>query len=273
MIVLTAEQVECIGNLLLKEGLNYGPVKEELLDHLCCQVEFEMQKGSSFEKATQKAFQAFKEDEFKEIQQQILKPKSSFMRKILTLLVLILIGFFFLWPDSSKSTADKMEEEALEQELPPKIIKDHYPQMQQNSSPRLAKLNEPPSIYPTDKTFEVSSGYGIRLHPVFKANKFHKGVDIKAPAGSVVYATSDGKILKTKYDTRGYGKHIIIEHDSTYQSLYAHLSEINVEEGQLVKKGMPIGKVGSTGASMAPHLHYEIIKNGKKVDPEPFIRP
>ena len=273
MIVLTVEQVEYINNLLAKEGLNYGPVKEELLDHLCCQVEFEMQRGNSFKKATQNAFQTFKEDEFKEIQQQILKPKSSFMRKTLALLILVLFSFFFLLPDGTKPTADEMEEEALEQELPPKIIKDHYPQVEQNPSARLAKFKEPPSIYPTDKNFGVSSGFGMRHHPVLKSSKFHRGVDIKAPEGSTVYATSNGKVLKVKTDKGGYGKHIIIEHDSTYQSLYAHLSEINVEEGQFVKKGMPIGKVGNTGASMAPHLHYEIIKNGKKVDPEPFIRP
>jgi len=109
------------------------------------------------------------------------------------------------------------------------------------------------------------------MHPIYKVEKMHTGTDFRAPMGTPVLATSDGEIIKAKKQSTGYGNLILIKHDTIYQSLYAQLSEINVKVGQLVKKGDVIGKVGSSGASTGPHLHYEVIENGKKVDPENFL--
>ncbi|WP_448519291.1 M23 family metallopeptidase [Rhodoflexus sp.] len=110
------------------------------------------------------------------------------------------------------------------------------------------------------------SGYGMRMHPIYKVYKFHSGCDFSAPTGTPVYATGDGKVRMADYDG-GYGKCIEIDHGYGYVTKYAHLSAYSVKVGQKVKRGQIIGKVGSTGTSVSPHLHYEVIKKGQKVNP------
>jgi murein DD-endopeptidase MepM/ murein hydrolase activator NlpD len=116
----------------------------------------------------------------------------------------------------------------------------------------------------------MASGYGWRSDPFTKANKKHQGMDFTAPKGTPVYASGDGVIDRADQNAAGYGKHIRINHGFGYTSLYAHLSNYNVKKGQHVKRGDLIGFVGSTGRSQAPHLHYEIIKNGEKINPINF---
>ena len=98
----------------------------------------------------------------------------------------------------------------------------------------------------------------------------HGGMDFSAPRGTPIYAASDGKVLRADSRSSGYGKHIRIEHGFGYVTLYAHLNKYNVKRNQLVKKGDIIGFVGNTGRSQAPHLHYEVIKDGKRVNPINF---
>ncbi|MEA3316957.1 MAG: M23 family metallopeptidase [Bacteroidota bacterium] len=113
----------------------------------------------------------------------------------------------------------------------------------------------------------TASGWGWRIHPIYKIRKFHYGMDFTASTGTEIYATGDGiiDIVRTSY--RGYGKKIVIDHGFGYNTLYAHLSKFAVKKGQEVKRGDVIGYVGTTGTSTAPHLHYEVHKNGKKVNP------
>ena len=106
----------------------------------------------------------------------------------------------------------------------------------------------------------VASGYGYRIHPIYKTRKFHTGMDFTAPQGTPIYATGDGKIAKVRRSRRGYGNHVIVDHGYGYQTLYAHMTKYIVYRGQKVKRGEIIGYVGSTGTSVAPHLHYEVIK-------------
>jgi hypothetical protein len=114
----------------------------------------------------------------------------------------------------------------------------------------------------------TASGFGRRIHPIYKIIKFHYGMDFTAPAGTDVYATGDGTIVTVKSEQRGLGKHIIIDHGFGYKSIYAHLSNFNdARAGKKVKRGDIIGYVGSTGTSVANHLHYEIKLNGFNVDP------
>jgi len=113
----------------------------------------------------------------------------------------------------------------------------------------------------------TASGWGWRIHPIYKIRKFHYGMDFTAPTGTEVYATGDGKVVTVENSMRGYGKRIVIDHGFGYKSLYAHLNGFNVRRGQNVKRGEVIAFVGSTGTSTAPHLHYEVFKNGKKVNP------
>jgi murein DD-endopeptidase MepM/ murein hydrolase activator NlpD len=130
-------------------------------------------------------------------------------------------------------------------------------------------LNSVPAIIPLsgkDLT-RIASGFGLRIHPIYKIIKFHYGMDFTAPAGSDVYATGNGVVTTVESAQRGYGKHIIIDHGYGYSSLYAHLNGFNVRVGQKVKRGDVIGFVGSTGTSIASHLHYEVKLNGTNVDP------
>jgi|TARA_B110000116_G_scaffold250866_1_gene245537 murein DD-endopeptidase MepM/ murein hydrolase activator NlpD len=113
----------------------------------------------------------------------------------------------------------------------------------------------------------VASGYGYRIHPIYKTRKLHTGMDFTAPQGTPIYATGDGKIEKVRRSRRGYGNHVIVDHGYGYQTLYAHMTKYIVYRGQKVKRGEIIGYVGSTGTSVAPHLHYEVIKNKRKINP------
>jgi murein DD-endopeptidase MepM/ murein hydrolase activator NlpD len=102
---------------------------------------------------------------------------------------------------------------------------------------------------------------------LLNSNSFTGGIDFTAPTRTPVYATGNGNIVFAKYEGRGYGNHIIVNHGFGYRSLYGHLSSIEVYEGQKVKRGELIGYVGNTGTSTAPHLHYEVEKGAKKVNP------
>jgi len=113
----------------------------------------------------------------------------------------------------------------------------------------------------------TASGWGWRIHPIYKIRKFHYGMDFTAPTGTEVYAAGDGVVQIVENSLRGYGKRIVIDHGFGYKSLYAHLNAFNVKRGQKIKRGEVIGFVGSTGTSTAPHLHYEVFKNNKKVNP------
>ena len=95
----------------------------------------------------------------------------------------------------------------------------------------------------------------------------HSGLDFSAPTGSEIYATGDGVIEKVKYRRNGYGKHVVVNHGYGYKTLYAHMSKYIVRRGQKVKRGQILGYVGNTGSSTAPHLHYEVIKDKRKINP------
>lgn len=112
----------------------------------------------------------------------------------------------------------------------------------------------------------VSSYYGPRIHPIYKARHQHKGIDIAARKGTAVVATGNGQVTGTK-SRGGYGKQILIEHADGYMTRYAHLNTILVNTGDIVKQGDTIGTVGTTGLSTGNHLHYEIIKDKKVIDP------
>jgi murein DD-endopeptidase MepM/ murein hydrolase activator NlpD len=113
----------------------------------------------------------------------------------------------------------------------------------------------------------LASGYGMRIHPILKVRKMHKGVDFAAPKGTPIYATGDGVVVSVKTVFGGYGKHIEIDHGFGFTTRYAHMNEFKVKRGQRVKRGDLIGTVGNTGSSTAPHVHYEIMKDGRFVNP------
>lgn len=126
-----------------------------------------------------------------------------------------------------------------------------------------------PAIQPISnkELIRLASGFGYRMHPIYNVRKMHAGIDFSAPLGTPIYATADGRVEETQVRFSGYGKQIRIDHGFGYETRYAHMQEFAVKEGEKVKRGEIIGYVGNTGMSTAPHLHYEVIKNGKPINP------
>ncbi len=142
---------------------------------------------------------------------------------------------------------------------------------------RLAKakdnlLRAIPAIQPVknENLRHMASGFGYRSDPFTKARKFHAGMDFTARTGTPIYATGDGVVRRADAGSSGYGNHVVISHGFGYETLYGHLSRYKCRPGQRVKRGDIIGYVGSTGRSQAPHLHYEVHKNGRPVNPLNF---
>ncbi|MET6999635.1 M23 family metallopeptidase [Chitinophaga defluvii] len=117
----------------------------------------------------------------------------------------------------------------------------------------------------------IASGFGYRIDPIYKTVKFHAGLDFTAPSGTPIYATGDGVVEEASLSDVGYGNHVVIRHGYGYKTLYGHMLRMKVKTGQSVKRGDVVGWVGSTGKSTGPHCHYEVIKNGEKVDPVYFF--
>jgi len=131
------------------------------------------------------------------------------------------------------------------------------------------RLAARPAIQPVSSRdlIRFGSSFGMRYHPILKVVRPHEGIDLTAPRGTNIYATADGKVIQSGYRTGGFGKKILIDHGFGYHTLYGHCDKVLVEAGQTVKRGEVIGKVGSTGLSKSPHLHYEVHVNGRPVDP------
>lgn len=129
-----------------------------------------------------------------------------------------------------------------------------------------------PAIQPVrnENLKQMASGFGYRTDPFTKARKMHEGMDFTAKTGTPIYATGDGVVARADNTASGYGNHIVIRHGFGYETLYAHLSKYKARAGQRVKRGDVVGYVGSTGRSEGPHLHYEVHKDGKVVNPLNF---
>lgn len=155
---------------------------------------------------------------------------------------------------------DKLNDYA--KEISSKIVK-----LQVNNNPYTGGI----MAWPVPGYSRISSQYGMRIHPIFKTKKLHTGIDIPAPTGTPIKASSDGIVIAAE-TLGGYGKAVIIDHGGGIVTLYGHNSSITVKKGQTVKRGDTIAKAGSTGNSTGPHLHFEVRKNGAYVDPIPWLK-
>lgn len=138
------------------------------------------------------------------------------------------------------------------------------------------KLASIPSIKPVQedklkRKVQHMSGFGMRLHPVHKVKKMHEGIDFTAPRGTTIQSTGNGKVVKVQKIRTGYGNNITIDHGFGYTTLYAHMDQVFVAKGDVVTKGQPIGTIGSSGTSTAPHCHYEVRVNGHPINPINFV--
>lgn len=149
---------------------------------------------------------------------------------------------------------------------------DELYEMARNKSERMAAM---PAIMPIEKNkCKVVSGFGYRYHPILRYRRLHSGIDMTAPVGTPIYATGDGVVRLAGRSSKGfsgYGVVALIDHGYGFQTLYAHMQSVKVREGQRVRRGEQIGTVGSSGMASGNHLHYEVIQNGKKVDPVYFF--
>ncbi len=153
--------------------------------------------------------------------------------------------------------------------------------VQKNSFNELAKIarqkrelmTHVPAIRPIreDRIDRIASGFGRRFHPIYRILKMHEGIDFTADIGTPVHSTGDGVVKRVEKDRAGYGHNVLIDHGHGYKTLYAHLSEFDVREGEKVKRGEVIAFTGNTGTSTGPHLHYEVVEKGKKVDPVDYF--
>ncbi|ASQ91071.1 hypothetical protein CHL67_09215 [Prosthecochloris sp. GSB1] len=125
-----------------------------------------------------------------------------------------------------------------------------------------------PALKPVNSP--VSSGFGFRVHPVYKRRLHHDGIDFSTPSGSKIHAPGNGIVRYSGYDG-GYGRKVVIDHGYGYATVYAHLSESLVSKGQRIVRGEVIALSGNTGISTGPHLHYEVLKNNRKVDPTAYF--
>lgn len=147
---------------------------------------------------------------------------------------------------------------------------DEILEMAKDKSNMLASI---PAIQPINnqELTRLASGYGMRIHPILKVRKLHTGLDYSAPRGTPIYATGDGTVTTVRTNFGGYGKEVEIDHGYGFVTKYAHMDSFNVKKGQKIKRGECIGYVGTTGSSTAPHCHYEIIKDGVKINPVHYI--
>jgi murein DD-endopeptidase MepM/ murein hydrolase activator NlpD len=154
-----------------------------------------------------------------------------------------------------------------------KIQNQSYDTLEHFVKSKQEMLSAIPAIQPlSNKTLErLASGFGYRIDPIYKTPKMHTGLDFTAATGTPIYATGDGRVHTSGFDNGGYGYHVIINHGYGYETLYGHMTKIKTHRGEKVKRGQVIGWVGSTGKSTGPHCHYEVIKNGEKIDPVHFF--
>jgi murein DD-endopeptidase MepM/ murein hydrolase activator NlpD len=131
------------------------------------------------------------------------------------------------------------------------------------------RLAARPAIQPVSikELTRFGSAFGIRFHPILKEIRMHEGIDLTCPKGTKVFATADGIVLESGYSPGGLGIRVFIDHGYGYRTTYGHLDKVTFKKGDKVKRGDVIGFVGNTGLSLAPHLHYEICVNGRKVNP------
>lgn len=237
---LSEKQVEKITEDLKMKGLTQKHINSEILDHVCCAIEYEMENEKKFEEAYQIVLNSFGEEALQTLQQDIVRAiprKFSVFKKVttgFTTAAACLCVFMMFAGDGN--------------------------------------AQEKPTIKPVEATCVVSSDFGKRFHPTYKEMRFHTGIDFKAKKGAPVFATADGYVEKIVYNHAGYGNYLIIKHNEEYLTLYSSLDEIDVQQGQEVKQGETIASVGKTPASTGTHLHYEIMKNGEKVNPKDYFK-
>ncbi|MDF1697925.1 MAG: M23 family metallopeptidase [Saprospiraceae bacterium] len=240
-----------ISDLLRLAGFKDKHTVEELTDHYLSHIENEVKLGVNSQQAVRETFQDIANLDSSQFKVKKNLPANRWI--LLCVFLLTTLGFFFL---QSNSTKEKLNTPS------------------NTPTPLALQINnEPPNGAPIlQNTLDITSDFGMRMHPYTKSRKHHRGIDIRAKIGTPVIATGTGKVIETGFKKKP-GKYIIIQHEEGFTTKFYHLSEIAVEENEEIKKGQIIGKVGNSGLSMMPHLHYEILKDEIPVNPKEYLEP
>lgn len=169
----------------------------------------------------------------------------------------------------SDEAMDETQTKLHQMEVKQKIQSRSFHNLFEKLKAKEKELMHIPSIRPV--AGRLVSGFGLRMHPILKIKKLHTGLDFACPQGTPIYASGDGVVAFAGRHKNGYGIHININHGYGYVTKYGHMSELKVKKGQKIKRGDIIGYSGNTGLSKGPHLHYEIIKDGRKINPVDFF--
>jgi len=228
---------ETIQKALYKNGIRQASLREEMLDHYLSEYETQLDLLQDEALALNETLRKIKALQGKTLNRDIFFINYKNILSMTAVFISLLITIFHF--TSSENT-------------------DIY--------------SDPPKGWPVQVALdEVSSEFGFRMHPIKKIKKMHTGIDFKANFGQEVFATGKGIVIASSHD-KTHGHYIIIQHDELYKSRFNHLSERLVSKDEKVAIGTVIGKVGSSGLSTAPHLHYEILKDGKAINPREFLK-
>lgn len=246
-----------INDLLKMTGITDKQTLEELSDHYLTHIEEEVKRGVNSQKAVRETFQEIANIDISNFEPR----KKTSHRKWLILITLILLGLGCYFNHSPKETLKK------------DVVVETQQISKNEINKGIDKTIAPPKGFPIQQSeFDITSEFGFRIHPIRKQKQLHKGIDIRAKKGTPVLSTGEGKILEAGYKEKA-GKYISIQHPGNYITKYYHLSDISVVAGVEVQEGQEIGKVGSSGLSLNPHLHYEILKNEVPVNPREILKP
>lgn len=256
MIILNEKQVATVQAHLASAGLS-DSLSAELLDHLCCAIEARMEEGLDFPTAVHTTLKSWPIRHLRGIQKNIrFATKINPMLFRISTAAALLAGIVFMSPDFFAPTTTV-------------TACTSHPEVSTQYSFDQAEKFDPPTASPiagVEMEDIMTSGFGMRKHPVQNKKQHHRGIDLKAKFGTPVLATADGKVIFAGSDGK-YGITVRVLHEDGYITVFAHLSEQVIERGEHVIQGQKIGAVGSTGASTSPHLHYEVLKDDKPVNP------
>ncbi|MDG2450263.1 MAG: M23 family metallopeptidase [Saprospiraceae bacterium] len=238
----SSEVIKQVRELLIISGVSEGEALEEMVDHYLCDIESQIGQNISPQIAIRKTLQNIARTDYS-YQANAKRTNRSLLVAIMGLMLLSFMVY----------------KVAIE-------TKDNAPIEFVQNIPVLHG-------WPLEEAFtQISSKFGIRQHPILMSSVLHKGVDIKAKIGTSVLATGDGVIKETGF-TEKAGKYIIVEHNARFSSRFNHLASVDVSVNDRVFKGSMIGKVGNSGMSTAPHLHFEIMDDNQHVDPLTYLMP
>ena len=237
-----------ITDLLKLSGLQDEQAVEEMTDHYLTHIEEEIKRGVNAQKAVRETYQ-----EVANFDASHFHPDDNSRQKRGLLVFFILfvgLAFYFFF---NQDKTDLHQEQFI-------------------NFDKSTALTPPKGLPLKQSELKVTSNFGLRMNPKNKEKVLHKGIDFKAKLGTPVFSTGDGVVCEAGYSAKS-GNYISIKHNDQFVTKYLHLEKFNVAKNEIVKEGDMIGKVGNSGMSILPHLHYEIIKDEVPVDPEIYINP